>query len=39
MRALALGAMGGRPQARAQLRGFVADCVSALDAPAAGDTA
>ncbi len=39
MRTLAFGAMGGRPQARAQLRAFAAQCVDALDAPAAGDTA
>lgn len=39
MRRLAFGAMGGRPEAQAQLRGLVAECVDALDAPAAGDTA
>ncbi len=39
MRTLAFGAMGGRREAQVQLRGLVAECVAALDAPAAGDTA
>lgn len=39
MRRLAFGSMGGRPEARVQLRQFVAECVDALNAPASGDTA
>lgn len=39
LRTLVYGAMGGRPEAHAQLQEFVADCVDALNAPAAGDTA
>lgn len=39
LRTLVYGAMGGRAQAHAQLQEFVADCVDALNAPAAGDTA
>lgn len=39
LRALLFGLMGGRPQARARLNGMAADCVGALDDPAAGDSA
>lgn len=39
LRTLVYGAMGGRAEAQVQLREFVADCVSALNAPAAGDSA
>lgn len=39
LRALVYGAVGGRPEAQAQLREFVAECVDALNGPAAGDSA
>ncbi len=36
LRALAFGAMGGRPEAQAQLRGLVTDCIRSLSAPPSG---
>lgn len=39
LRALAFGAMGGRPQAQEQLRGLVGECVGGLSAPSAGSAA
>lgn len=39
LRTVLFGLMGGRPQARAQLNRMAADCVAALDDPAAGESA
>ena len=39
LRALALGVMGGRPEAQQRLRSLVEQCVRALAAPASGDSA
>jgi len=39
LRSLALGVMGGRPEAQQRLRGLVEQCVRALAAPASGDSA
>ena len=39
LRALAFGAMGGRPEAQQQLRGLVGECVAAFGAPAGGQSA
>ena len=36
LRALAFGAMGGRPEAQAQLRDLVTACIQSLSAPSAG---
>ena len=36
LRALAFGAMGGRPEAQAQLRGLVTACIQSLSAPSSG---
>lgn len=36
LRALAFGAMGGRPEAQAQLRALVTACIQALSAPSSG---
>jgi hypothetical protein len=37
LRALAFGAMGGRPEAQAQLRGLVTACIQSLSAPSSGE--
>lgn len=39
LRSLALGVLGGRPQAQQRLRGLVEQCVRALSAPPSGDSA
>ena len=39
LRTLLFGLMGGQAAARAQLDGFVRECIGALDDPAAGDSA
>lgn len=39
LRTLALGVMGGRPEAQQRLRGLVEQCVRALAEPASGDSA
>ena len=36
LRALAFGAMGGRPEAQTQLRGLVTACIQSLSAPSSG---
>lgn len=39
LRTLAFGALGGRPEAQAQLRALLRQCLGALSAPASGDAA